>query len=76
MQKQDEENIPNIERQGWNAEKIAKEAANQQPDEITRNILRGDESKGNPDERDIAGSAESGETPQGREERKQKTGGF
>ncbi len=75
MQKQDEENIPNIERQGWNAEKIAEEAANQQPDEITRKILRGDESEGNPDERDIAGSAGSGETPQGREEQKQKTGG-
>lgn len=65
-----------IERQGWNAEKLAEEATNKQSDDITREMLRGDETKGNPDERDIAGSSKSVETPQGREEEKQKTGGF
>ena len=75
MQNDDKENIPNIEKQGWQSEKIVEEASSRQSDEITREILRGDESKGNPDERDIVGSVSSNETPQGREETKYKTGG-
>ena len=45
MQEQDDENIPNIERQGWSAEKISEEAANKEPDEIVRQMKRGDETK-------------------------------
>ena len=75
MQNEDKENIPNIEKQGWQSKEIVEEAANQQSDEITREILRGDETKGNADERDIAGSVSSNETPHGREETKYKTGG-
>ena len=75
MQNDEKENIPNVERQGWQAEKIAEEAANRQSDEITREFLRGDETEGNPDERDIAGSIPSDETPRGREETKYQTGG-
>ncbi len=75
MQNDDQENIPNVERQGWQSEKIVEEAANRQSDEITREILRGDETKGEPDERDIAGNVSTDETPQGREETKYKTGG-
>ena len=37
---------------------------------IQRQTLRGDETKGNPDNRDHAGSADSKDTPQGREESK------
>ena len=75
MQNDDKENIPNIKKQGWQSEKIVEEASSRQSDEITREILRGDETEGNPDERDIAGSVSSNETPQGREETKYKTGG-
>lgn len=75
MQNDDKENVPNIEKQGWQSEEIVEQASGQQSDEITRQILRGDETKGNADERDIAGSVSSDETPQGREETKYKTGG-
>jgi hypothetical protein len=75
MQNDDQENIPNIEKQGWQSKELVEEAANRQSDEITREILRGDETKGEPDERDIAGNVSTNETPQGREETKYKTGG-
>lgn len=75
MQNDDKENVPNIERQGWQSDEIAEEAANQKSDEITREILRGDETKGDPDERDIAGGVDSEDTPRGREEQKHKNGG-
>ena len=70
MQEQDDENNSNTKRQGWDAEKISEEATNQEPDEIVRQIKRGDESKGDADERDIVGSPETDETPHGREETK------
>lgn len=75
MQNDNKENIPNIEREGWQSEEIAEQASNRQSDEITREILRGDETKGEPDERDIAGTVSTNETWQGREETKYKTGG-
>ncbi len=62
--------VPNVKRQGWSAEEVAEEASNQESDEIYRQISRGDETKGDADERDIAGSPENTETPQGREETK------
>jgi hypothetical protein len=49
---------------------IAEQASLKHKDEIKRQILRGDESKGDPDERDIAGAPEPNETPHGREEAK------
>jgi hypothetical protein len=57
-------------RSGWQADEVAREASQQDEDEIQRQINRGDETKGDPDARDIAGSADSNETPQGREEAK------
>lgn len=57
-------------RAGWKADEVAREASQQDEDEIQRQINRGDETKGDPNERDIAGSADSNETPQGREEAK------
>ncbi len=60
-------------RQGWDIQKLAEEASQKDADEFQRQILRGDETKGNPDNRDIAGSVKSGETPQGREETKNHT---
>lgn len=54
----------------WSPDKLGDEASLKDEDDIRREFLRGDESKGDPDERDNAGSAGSDETPQGREEAK------
>lgn len=70
MQKDEKGQAEKVERQNWNAEEIAKEAANKPEDEVMREMLRGDETKGNPDERDVAGSVASEETPHGSEEAK------
>jgi hypothetical protein len=51
--------------QGWNLEDISNEASLKEADEIQREALRGDA-----DESDIAGSSDSKDTPQGREEAK------
>lgn len=70
MQEKIEDDIPNIKHDGWSAEEVSEEAANKEPDEIYRQIARGDETKGDADERDIAGSSDKNETPYGREETK------
>ena len=57
-------------REGWDSKKLADEASQKDGDEIQRQILRGDESKGNADERDVVGSIDKNETPHGREEAK------
>lgn len=64
------EEIPNVERQGWNAEEIADEASNKESDEIVRQMLRGDATKGDPDERDIAGATDFKNTSYGRKQTK------
>ncbi|HEY0427653.1 MAG TPA: hypothetical protein VGC76_07700 [Pyrinomonadaceae bacterium] len=56
--------------QGWDLEDIAGEASQRTDDEIYREGRRGDETEGDADERDTAGSSDSNETPQGREEAK------
>lgn len=71
MQKNNEQQFPEESRRdGWDAEKVSKEAVNQSPDETVRQMLRGDETEGEADNRDIAGSPDKTETPQGREEAK------
>ncbi len=70
MKTEKKEEVPDVEREGWDAEKIVDEAVNKESDETLRQILRGDESKGNPDNRDIAGSPKTEDTPHGREEEK------
>jgi hypothetical protein len=60
-------------REGWEVQQLSDEASQKDEDEIQRQTLRGDESKGNPDNRDNAGSIDSDETPQGREEAKNDT---
>jgi hypothetical protein len=49
---------------------ITDEASHRDSDGILRQTLRGDESKGDADERDIAGSTDFEDTPHGREETK------
>ena len=68
--KSDQEKVPDVSRESWNVEQVSAESTNKPADEITREILRGDETKGNADERDVVGGADSNETPQGREEAK------
>jgi hypothetical protein len=57
-------------RDEWSVEQLSEESSNQMPDEILRQVLRGDESKGDADSRDILGSSQTVDTPQGREQAK------
>ena len=57
-------------KSGWETQKLADEASQKTGDEIQREILRGDETEGDADERDIAGNVDRRETWQGREEAK------
>ena len=57
-------------RNGWRADEVARQASQQDENEIQRQIKRGDETKGDADARDNAGSAAFKDTPQGREEAK------
>lgn len=72
--KEENEETSNVEREDRNIEKIADEAANKSADETLRQVLRGDESRGDADERDVVGSSASIDTPQGREEAKNNQG--
>jgi len=57
------------------ADEIVEEGSYTGSDDIHREIARGDETEGDPDERDIAGSPASIDTPQGREEAKTRVEG-
>jgi len=52
------------------SEEIAEQASKPDHDQIYRQPLRGDETKGDPDDRDVAGAIKHEDTPHGREERK------
>jgi hypothetical protein len=69
---QDEETKRN--REGWSVQELADEASQQSIDEIQRQTLRGDVTKGDADEGDVAGNVNSNETSQGREEAKNNIG--
>ena len=79
MQQKEDENLgikgTEENREGWNIKKMGEEASQKDDDEIQRQTLRGDETKGNPDNRDNAGGVQSDETPQGREETKNDVAG-
>ena len=49
---------------------ITNEASHRDADGVLRQTLRGDETKGDPDERDVAGATDFEDTPHGREETK------
>lgn len=68
--KKDLEEIVKDQREGWSVKEIAEQGSQSDKDEIQRQTLRGDETQGNPDKRDHAGSSDSKDTPQGREESK------
>ena len=54
---------------------ITDEASHRDADGILRQTLRGDETKGDADERDIVGATDTSDTPQGREEAKKDKAG-
>jgi hypothetical protein len=62
-------------REDWDIQKLADEASQKNVDEIQRETLRGDETKGDADNRDIVGNVDRRETWQGREEAKNDTKG-
>lgn len=74
MQNKDNEQVPNANRDEWNAEELSEQSVNEQPDETLRKVLRGDEDKGNANDRDVTGTSTGNETPQGREETKKRAG--
>lgn len=51
-------------------DEIARQASQPDHDQIFRQTRRGDESKGDPDDRDFAGAVDYEDTPHGREETK------
>ncbi len=54
---------------------ITDEASHRDSDGVLRQTLRGDETEGDPDSRDVAGATDFKDTPQGREETKQDKAG-
>lgn len=50
-----------VEHEGFNSAELGEQAVYDDETEIARRIRRGDESKGDPDERDIAGAPHSEE---------------
>lgn len=61
---------PKKDRGGWSAKELGEQASYKSEDEIRRRMRRGDETQGDPDERDAAGAPRSIDTPHGREETK------
>jgi hypothetical protein len=64
------EQFPDVEREDWDVEQVSRESSNKPSDDIVREMLRGDETEDDADERDVVGGVESADTPHGREETK------
>lgn len=52
-----------VNRDGFTAEEIGEQSAYDDETEAARRLRRGDESKGDPDERDVAGVPKPSENP-------------
>ena len=64
-----------VKREGWDVEDVSNEASLKDEDEIRRQFDRGGQTKGDADDRDVAGAPDIEDTPSGREEIKNdKTG--
>ncbi len=64
-----------VKKEGWSAEELGEQSSYEKETEIKRRLKRGDETLGDPNERDLAGAAPSKDTPHGREARDKPTGG-
>ena len=58
-----------VKKNGWSAEELGEQSTYDGTTEITRRLRRGDETKGDPDARDVAGAIPEKDTPHGREAR-------
>ncbi len=65
-----EQGNKNVKGENLTVQEITDEATNKPSDETVREYLRGDESKGDADERDLVGGSDLIDTPHGREEAK------
>ncbi len=72
---QKDEGMTNANDETVSIKEINEESTNKPSDETMREVLRGEESKGDANERDVVGAVESIDTPQGREEAKKDIGG-
>jgi hypothetical protein len=63
------ERLTDTKRNHWSAEELGEQSSYEDETEIKRRLARGDETVGNPDERDLAGSVPVEDTPEGREDR-------
>jgi hypothetical protein len=63
-----EENHP--KKEGWSAEDLGEQSMYEGTTEISRRLRRGDESAGDPNERDVAGVIPEKDMPHGREVRR------
>ena len=60
----------NVKKEGWSADDLGEQSAYEKATEISRRLRRGNESVGDPDERDIAGATREKDMPHGREVRR------
>jgi hypothetical protein len=60
--------MTDTKRNHWSAEELGEQSSYEDETEIKRRLARGDETVGNPDERDVAGSVPVKDTPEGRED--------
>jgi hypothetical protein len=61
--------MSDIKRNHWSAEDLGEQSSYEDETEIKRRLARGNETIGNADERDVAGSVPVEDTPEGREDR-------
>jgi 4-hydroxy-tetrahydrodipicolinate synthase len=65
------EEVRMVKKRDSAAAKLGEESSYEDETEMMRRLRRGDETKGDPDERDVAGAPDTSETPEGREEHRQ-----
>jgi len=56
-----------VKKEGWSAEELGEQSSYEKETEIKRRLKRGDETVGDPNQRDVAGAVPTNDTPHGRE---------
>jgi hypothetical protein len=60
----------NVKKEEWSADDLGEQSTYEGTTEISRRLRRGDETVGDPDERDVAGAIPEKDMPHGREVRR------
>lgn len=60
----------NVKKENWSADDLGEQSTYEGTTEISRRLRRGDETAGDPDERDVAGATPEKDMPHGREVRR------